>query len=353
MPRQTFCGQCYHRLPKPHRNSLYNGLGEGYEQAVDRALKALNANFIPDVRMVEQIDKETGEVTLARDPERGPQRPVSPSIPRSYQKPPHQRVRSFGVPQDDKLPDGRRPWQQALADGEAFRELFPPACYERWEIAGSVRRRSPGGAKDVEHVVIPRFGDVPDGDSLFAATVRVNLLWYQLDAMVKADRVSKHLYTSHGKDGVDRVAPRWGEIHRGADFRDFNHDIFAADADNFGSVLAIRTGPGEYSKMLVLKLQYNGYVNREGHVWDKTKMSCSLCGWTGRFDGEGGLIFIAPEDWPTSDTPKFINGRDRAGVCPGCRKQDGLSMARVPAPDEETYFRLCNVRLVDPAARRV
>ena len=47
----------------------------------------------------------------------------------------------------------------------------------------------------------------------------------------------------------------------------FNHEIFLADEMNFGAILAIRTGPPEFSKMLVTKLLNGGsYRQHEGYV---------------------------------------------------------------------------------------
>ncbi len=55
----------------------------------------------------------------------------------------------------------KRDLASALADAQGFRDLFPPASYERWEFAGSVRRKRLS-VGDVEHVVIPAFADIVD-----------------------------------------------------------------------------------------------------------------------------------------------------------------------------------------------
>lgn len=38
----TFCRVCYYRLPRPVRNALYDGLGNGYAEAYDKATKILD-----------------------------------------------------------------------------------------------------------------------------------------------------------------------------------------------------------------------------------------------------------------------------------------------------------------------
>lgn len=187
----------------------------------------------------------------------------------------------------------KRSRTEAIRDAEAFRALFDPSCYEQWHFAGSVRRERQY-VGDVEHVIIPRHGDVSDGSHLFATPKRVNLLLHRLDELERTYAVSKHQYG--GANGA-ATTTRWGERYRGCDFRGFNHEVFLADADNLGSVLAIRTGPGGYSRMLVMALSRNGYKNADGYVWHTA------------------------------------------------------SGDRVPAPDEETYFKLCGVRFIPPAER--
>lgn len=149
----------------------------------------------------------------------------------------------------------KRTLAHALADAEAFKSLFDPSLYERWEFAGSLRRRK-SEVGDVEHVIIPRF----EGE--------LNCLWHRLDELVKAGTLTKHIYGDQNAPGLLFAggSPRWGEKYRGVDFRGFNHEIFTADLDNWGPTLAIRTGPWEFSKMLVTNLPRRGFVNEGGYV---------------------------------------------------------------------------------------
>jgi len=153
----------------------------------------------------------------------------------------------------------KRPWAATMIDADDFRGLFPKSSYERWEIAGSVRRRRPL-VGDVEHVVIPAYGEVERCDGLFAVKERVNLFGFHLDALVADGQVSKHIYGGTGY--------RWGTRYRGCDFRGFNHEIFTAEPDNFGAILLIRTGPAEFSERFVKRLKDGGmYRQRDGYVW--------------------------------------------------------------------------------------
>ena len=83
----------------------------------------------------------------------------------------------------------RRPLRKATEDAEAFRALFPASTYERWEIAGSIRRGRPE-VGDVEHVIVPRFGAIQITLGLFAESQTVNLLWHHLDGLVRAGTVA-------------------------------------------------------------------------------------------------------------------------------------------------------------------
>lgn len=182
----------------------------------------------------------------------------------------------------------KRPLREAMADAEAFRALFPASCYTRWEIAGSVRRRREY-VGDVEHVVIPAIGEWSSGD-IFATPTTGSLLWHELDKLVDAGTVKAHTYQTTRGDQF-----RWGEKYRGIDFRHFNHEIFCAMPDSWGSVLAIRTGPAELSKELVTRLLKYGYKNAEGCVWD-TKTGAKVPVETEeKFWSLTGLPYVVPQ----------------------------------------------------------
>lgn len=189
--------------------------------------------------------------------------------------------------------EAKRTHAHALADAIAFRELFRD-CYERWEVAGSVRRGKPMVA-DVEHVVIPRVGDVEVMDGLFPTKKTVNLLWHRAERLVADGELRQHIYSYNiGKQPIYR----WGPLYRGIDFRGFNHEIFSATPTNWGCILTIRTGSADFSHKFVIAIN-NGRMYRQQ---------------------DGQLIHIT-------------------------------SGQVVPVPDEETYFKLAGVPFVPPARR--
>jgi DNA polymerase/3'-5' exonuclease PolX len=140
----------------------------------------------------------------------------------------------------------KRPLKDAQQDANDFRGLFP-GCYERWEIAGSVRRLK-ADVGDVEHVVIPK------GDKL----------WRRIEELT---RDADNMFADPNAPFVKHVYPngthRWGERYRGVDFRSFAHEIFVADVENWGAILAIRTGPAEFSEMLVTRLKVGGRLRQQ------------------------------------------------------------------------------------------
>jgi hypothetical protein len=166
-----------------------------------------------------------------------------------------------GGPNGGTMSSGtKRPWADAMADAESLRALFPPHCYERWEFAGSLRRRCPD-VSDVEHVVIPAFGEVAVTmpGSLFSTRQRANLLWHHLDALWQGGTVERHIY---GQTGM-----RWGKLYRGIDYRGCMHEFFTTDPENWGWQLLIRTGPAAYSQRVVTMLLHGRqYRQQDGRL---------------------------------------------------------------------------------------
>jgi DNA polymerase/3'-5' exonuclease PolX len=192
----------------------------------------------------------------------------------------------------------KRPLEQAKRDANDFIALFGRDCAERWEIAGSIRRNKMM-VGDVEHVVIPKFAEiesVPDGE-MFPQTVRANMLFTRMDKLVEAGTLQKALY------GEAQTA-RWGERLRGVLFRGFKHEIFIADRRNWGCILAIRTGPSQFSQRMVTAMRRRGTFV------------------------QGGL-----------------NGEHRGYVC--------LQSSNTPVSceTEQEFFQMCGVRYLEPHQR--
>lgn len=192
-------------------------------------------------------------------------------------------------------PQDKRPLEQAKAEAMAFAALLKD-CSERWIIAGSIRRgkRTVG---DVEHVVIPKMLREGGGDR--------NLLWERLDSLLEAagdqglfaspsgEPITKAIY----RDGKTRYGPKL----RGVMFRGFRHEIYTADERNWGCILAIRTGSADFGPHCMASLNAGG---RHAHL--------------------GG----------------YIRDVHAGGAIVSC-------------PDEETFFEMCGVRMLDPHEREI
>jgi DNA polymerase/3'-5' exonuclease PolX len=138
----------------------------------------------------------------------------------------------------------KRPLGQCIIDADAFMLLFA-GHFEQWAVAGSVRRQKPE-VGDIEHVVVPKPSMLDRMDSLLPGSL-----------FGGEDRPLAKAIKSDGRT-------RWGQKYRAVTFRGFTHEVFFAEPGNFGAVLAIRTGPAEFSKQCVTRALSRGMEQREG-----------------------------------------------------------------------------------------
>lgn len=128
-----------------------------------------------------------------------------------------------------------------------------PQCVEI-TVAGSLRRGK-HFISDIELVAIPRYEERPAQPQrgLFGVseTETVNLLNAHLDELLN--------------NGCIHHAPNkaWGEkmrkfVLKTKQGKAYKVDLFQADHNNYGNILAIRTGPDWYSKQLVTKVRHGG-----------------------------------------------------------------------------------------------
>ena len=126
---------------------------------------------------------------------------------------------------------------EARAIAERVLAELTPHC-ERIEIAGSIRRSKPD-VKDIEVVAIPRtrvsglFQDIVERDPAFCRAV---------DQWERIKGTSTGKYTQRLVDGISL-------------------DLFTATAENWGLILAIRTGSAEFSHNVLAA----GWVRRGYH----------------------------------------------------------------------------------------
>lgn len=162
--------------------------------------------------------------------------------------------------------------KEARGVAERLLALMSPFCV-RIEVAGSVRR-SCAEVKDVELVAVPRWEERPNSaPSLFAAEAeRVNLLheWATNDA---ADASVRWIKTGT-PEVVDWEPKPEGKYWRALVDDSIKLDLFLAASENYGLILAIRTGSAEFSQALMTYAKHRtpyhvegGYLrDREGAV---------------------------------------------------------------------------------------
>lgn len=150
-----------------------------------------------------------------------------------------------------------------LKDAELYANevvrLLMPACQEI-VVCGSVRRRKPE-VKDLEIVALPKRRDSPPvfGDAL--------------GGLPPLDALCTRLVT-YGELARNSRNPK-----DGAKYKTFVHprgkiaiDLFIASPENFGNIVAIRTGDADFSHLLVTPRRDGGLMpdrlrQHEGYLW--------------------------------------------------------------------------------------
>lgn len=155
----------------------------------------------------------------------------------------------------------RIPLEQAEQIAARVMAMLHWTC-ERIEVAGSVRRKK-ADCHDVEIVVIPRL-DVVSADLFGNPTTYRN----QFDEACKNLRSDGTFTDRLDKNG----RPAWGEKYKRALYQGVPVDLFSATSENYGLILALRTGPAEFSLKLVQQRTFGGYLPfgyrvRDGYLW--------------------------------------------------------------------------------------
>lgn len=149
-----------------------------------------------------------------------------------------------------------------------LRDLLAPAC-ERIEIAGSVRRGK-AEPKDIELLAIPKM--LPQvSEDMFGAVVSQTVI-SALDGALMS-------LVENGPWEFDQVLRRNGSkykrLSRFDNGRDVCCDLFIVTAETWGAQFAIRTGPADFSHMLVTRALRMGMKQEDGRLWrihrDNTK----------------------------------------------------------------------------------
>jgi DNA polymerase/3'-5' exonuclease PolX len=166
---------------------------------------------------------------------------------------------------------------QAAAVAEVLVRLFAPTC-DRLEVAGSVRRKKPRDIKDIELVMAPT--PAPRQEDLFGDQSEKELDWekrpnkqYALVQELHSAGVFVHRLSKEGKTHFGPRSQRllfYPErlLRSGFRIQDTDLlkgpiavDLFCVLPDRqFGTRLAIATGPAEFSTALVTPRHHGGLL---------------------------------------------------------------------------------------------
>jgi hypothetical protein len=195
--------------------------------------------------------------------------------------------------------------ERAMLLANAILGRLAPAA-QRIAIAGSLRRRNQW-VSDIELVAIPKIEPDPAAGLFSPPTSALDRVLNQCVADQKlmpiknGDRYKQFfILTATGKPKLD---------------------LFVGNPDNWGYLLAIRTGPADYSRHIVTQRAKGGAMRDD-----------ILC--------RGGFVWraVAPNEAPP--------GPSTATVI------DGVVHVLVPVPEESDFFALVDGGYVEPEKRR-
>lgn len=190
----------------------------------------------------------------------------------------------------------RRHWTELTPLVDWLVSVLSPVC-EEVVIAGSYRRESEA-VGDLEVVACPKWETPAPEIDLFGEPVDAPEPAYPgLDAVLRECREADHLYKGR-VDGQLMKSFEVGIVIPG--FEGQKIDMFIAKPGNFGNILAIRTGPWEYSRNIVTpwakggKYMPMGMHHEDGYLYrNKDRVPCR----TERDFYEAlGLPYVHPKD---------------------------------------------------------
>jgi hypothetical protein len=165
----------------------------------------------------------------------------------------------------EKIPwEDVEPWARIICK-RLIRGIERRAC-DDGEVVGSVARMEPL-VGDVEIVLLPRYDERP-----------VNVLGERIDDAQRSCSELELTIQRMIDDGILTRGNAWGPKLRRLIPRAFSHvhgfslEIHLADHDNYGNMVAIWTGPAEWSKALVSRNRAEGGVmpfglcHRDGYL---------------------------------------------------------------------------------------
>jgi DNA polymerase/3'-5' exonuclease PolX len=154
-------------------------------------------------------------------------------------------------------------WAEAHAVATELVGLLADAC-ERIEIAGSIRRRK-AEVHDIEIVAIPVIGVSRVG--LFEEVAEpFDWLANAVGSLVEDGRLQRRAVAIHRRDGTVETGERMGAAYKALVYRGMPVDLFITDAERWGCIYALRTGPGDWNTRLVTDCKRHWRRVEDGRV---------------------------------------------------------------------------------------
>lgn len=195
------------------------------------------------------------------------------------------------------------------------------AC-EDIKIAGSLRRNEPL-VGDVEIVAIPKI--TPEG----------NQLHQQLDEMLESGEIKKANVSSDR----DKYSTRWGPLYRAFTCDGIKFDLFMGDADNFGYIYWLRTGPDNKQDKANTYIasqvkDHAPFLLKKGYIWNRaTGEKMSVPDELTWFKLLGFPDFISPSARHRTLYKRLMDSPDHQWDLDGLVKEP-------PPPDQKVLFEL-------------
>lgn len=155
-------------------------------------------------------------------------------------------------------------WATAHRVASQLVGLLEDAC-ERIEIAGSVRRQK-ATVHDLEIVAISRRGRAPIHGLFETTWVDVDELDEALDALRQSGTLTLRPVLVERANGSQEIQTRDGEAYKALSYQGVPVDLFITDAERWGAILALRTGPFDWNQRLVTDCKRHFRQLQDGRV---------------------------------------------------------------------------------------
>ena len=180
--------------------------------------------------------------------------------------------------------------KKAIDKANKFQELIAPYC-DYGHVAGSIRRLKPD-VNDIEYVCVPKIYTEMAYDMFLNRCPPDDIIEnYLLGFLSKA--------LSDGTLTLDPALKRNGDKYKRFLFDGMPLDLFIADEDNLGNILAIRTGNAEFSHQLVTPRNQGGLMpsylkQKDGYLWNGNNQI--VCRTEQEFFDALGIPFVEPRE---------------------------------------------------------